>query len=306
MRVLIVGGLGYIGSALIEHYKRVKNRAINVDILDKRFVPHLVANLPENFYFVQGDMKESKVRQFVLKRKPDVIYLLAAEVHAEKSILRERAIWENNFEAMVRFIEKCSSGMRLIYPSTGNVFGGIKETSKNKFLTEEDPPSPKYPYAESKRAVEGYLLSSKKNFTICRLGTNYGYAPGVRFDLVTNNFIRKALIGENILIHGNGRNFRPTVCVKDSVRAMLFLSRLKESQGEIFHIVCENFTIRDLAKKIISFVNSSSKINYVVREVPFSSYHLSNQKLLRCGFRFMWNLNRAVKEMSKIFASLNR
>ncbi len=305
MRILIVGGLGYIGSALIEHYKTQKNYKNTIYILDKRFVPHILADLPINFHFVEGDMKDSNAINPLLEKKPDIVYLLAAEVAAESSINRERAVWENNFEAMVKVIEKCPPESRLIYASTGNVFGGVDESEKFLDLSEDDEPHPKYPYAESKIAVEKHLRNSNKNYIICRFGTNYGYSPGIRFNLVTNNFIKKALMGKAVIIHGKGENFRPTVCVKDSVRAMLFLVDRKEANREIFHVVCENFKIKDLAKKIIYSINSSLNLEYIAQEILFSSYNLSSNKIKKLGFQFEWNLDKEIKNMIKIFNSLN-
>ena len=303
MRVLIIGGLGYIGSELIEQYKRMKDKDIKVDILDKQFVPHVVTDLPGNFYFIEGDMKDDSVIEPLLARRPDIVYLLAAEVQAESSLHKERAIWENNFEAVIKVIQKCPPESRLIFASTGNVFGGVDESEKYMDLTEEDEPRPKYPYAESKRAVEKHLLNTDKDFVICRFGTNHGYSPAIRFNLVTNNFIKKAMAGKTITIHGKGENFRPTVCVKDAVRAMLFLGEKKETKNEIFHVVCENFKIKDLALKVTS-INPRTKIEYIAKEVPFSSYNLSNKKIRQYGFEFKWNLEKTLKEMATIFLSI--
>lgn len=305
MRALIIGGLGYIGSGLIEYYRSLGGNGIEVDILDKRFVPHVVTGLPDNFRFVQGDMKKSASLDPLLAKRPDVVYLLAAEVQAESSINRETAIWENNFEATVKVIEKCPREARLVFASTGNVFGGIDESQKYMDLTEDDAPRPKYPYAESKCAVEKYLLDSKKNYVICRFGTNYGYTPGIRFNLVTNNFIKKALEGGTITVHGKGENFRPTVCVKDAVRAMLFLSERKDVEGQIYHVVCENFRIKDLARHI-SGIGRSCKIEYIAKTIPFSSYNLSSMKIRSLGFEFEWNLQRAMESMVEQFDCLRR
>lgn len=303
MRVLLVGGLGYIGSELIERYKAANTDDLHVDIIDKRFVPHILAGLPDNFSFVHGDIKDDRSISLLLDKEPDIVYLLAAEVQAETSIDRESSIWETNYEAIVRVADKCPSKSRLIFASTGNVFGGVDESEKFMNLTEEDAPRPKYPYAESKRAVEKYLLGSGKNFIVCRFGTNYGYSPGVRFNLVTNNFIKRSLEGETITVHGHGENFRPTVCVKDAVRAMLFLSEKQEACGQIYHVVSENFKIKDLAEKAALF-NNSSKIKYIKKVTPFSSYHLSSEKIKKLGFEFQWNVDAAIENMNELFGCL--
>lgn len=303
MRVLIIGGLGYIGSALIEEYKR--RPEVEVDILDKRFIAHIVAGLPDNFRFVHGDMKDAFVLKPLLSNGPDIIHMLAAEVEAEKSINKERAIWENNFEATVEVFKLCPAKARLMFASTGNVFGGVNEQEKYMHLTEEDEPKPKYPYAESKRAVEEWLLKSGRDFTICRFGTNYGYAPGIRLNLVTNNFVKKALSGESITIHGRGDNYRPTVDTRDAARALVFLSEKKEFSGEIFHVVNQNYKIRELAEQVAK-LNPQAKLEYIAKEVPFSSYHLSNAKLKKAGFQFQWPLPKALEDMKQRFRALNQ
>lgn len=303
MRVLIIGGLGYIGSALIEEYK--KEPQVEVDILDKRFVPHLVAGLPANFHFFHGDMKDKQLIEALLKKEPEIVHMLAAEVEAENSIHKERAIWENNFEATLQVFRQCPAQMRLMFASTGNLFGGVKEEEKYMNLTEEDQPQPKYPYAESKRAVEEWLLKSGRNFTTCRFGTNYGYAPGIRFNLVTNNFIKKALSGEPITIHGAGDNYRPTVGVRDAARALIFLAGKKEAQGEVFHVVNQNYKIKELAQEVAK-LNPQAKLEYIAKEVPFSSYHLANEKIKKLGFRFQWPLSRALEDMKLRFRALGQ
>ena len=188
MNILICGGLGYIGSALIELYREEPEHRLI--ILDKKFIPERIANFPDNATYVEGDIKDIELMKNMVK-DIDVMYMMAAEVEAEESLHKERVVWENNYDAPKRLIELCGNSTRIIFPSTGNIFGGGNENEKYMWLTEEDTPKPKYPYAETKVEMEKYLLTSDKNFTICRFGTNRGYAPGVRFNLVTNNFIQE-------------------------------------------------------------------------------------------------------------------
>jgi nucleoside-diphosphate-sugar epimerase len=298
---MIAGGLGYIGSALCELYKHQPQHRIVV--VDKKLIPERIAAFPVHFRYVQGDIGNLDLMGRLLDGV-DVLHMLAAEVEAEKSVHKERAVWENNFEVPKRLIEICPSTTRIMFPSTGNVFGGLDPDQKFMDLTEEDQPKPKYPYAETKRAMEEFLLGSDKNFVILRFGTNYGYAPGIRFNLVTNIFTRRMLLGEDLIIHGGGENWRPTACVWECAKALEFLSGRQDSHGEIFHVVHENFKIKDLAQRILSNGFSSSKLQFIAKEVPFNSYALSSAKIESLGFRFEWDLEKAVKQMIQVFHAL--
>jgi len=301
MKILIAGGLGYIGSALIELYR--KETEHELIILDKIFKPERVASLPQNAQYIQGDIGDIKLMKNVVK-DVDLLHMMAAEVEAENSIHKEKIVWENNYDAPKNLMELCGNSTRIIFPSTGNVFGGVNEDEKFMGLTEKDKPKPKYPYAETKVEIEKFLISSKKNFTICRLGTNRGHAPGVRFNLVTNNFIKKAITGEPITIHGKGENYRPTVSVKDVARGIKMLSTSKKAEGEIFHIIEKNYRIKNLAQKVIKFSNKEIELEHIAKDVPFNSYHLNGRKITKLGFKYEWNLERDVKEMIKVFHAL--
>ncbi len=300
MKILIVGAMGYDGAGLIESYRGSQDDEII--LLDKRFRPYLLADLPPQFHYVQGNICDKGLMKHLLKGV-DLVYLLAAEVEAEKSINKEEAIWETNFEGAVNVIEQCSSNTRILFPSSGNVFGGTLETEKNMDLTEEDEPRPKFPYAESKRAVEKYLFNSDKHYVIMRFGTHYGYSPGIRFNLVTNIFFKKAMTGQDITVHGSGDNYRPTLCSRDAVRAMRFLAEHPKAEGELFHIIGNNYRIRELAQEVVS-VFPGSEVQYIMKEVPFNSYHLASEKIKKLGFNFEYDIRKGVLEMKEIFNSI--
>ncbi len=300
MKILIAGAMGYDGAGLIESYR--ENVEDEIILLDKRFVPHLLADLPMHFRFVEGDILDVELMKYLLK-DIDVVYLLAGEVEAEKSINKEKAIWDNNYTGAINVIENCSDNTRILFASSGNVFGGVLETEKNMDLTEEDEPKPRFPYAESKRAVEKYLLASNKKYVIMRFGTHYGYTPGIRFNLVTNIFFKRAMMGQDITIHSSGDNYRPTLCAKDAVRGMRFLAKNAHAEGEIFHLIGNCYRIRELAGEVVSQFPGIN-IKHISKEVPFNSYHLSSDKLKSLGFTFHYNIRKGISEMKEIFSSL--
>lgn len=301
MKILIAGALGYTGSGLIDSYK--ENFEDEIILLDKRFRPHLLANLPSQFRFVEGNILDKDLLKHLLKGM-DVVYLLAGEVEAEKSINKQQAIWENNYTGAINVIEHCSNNTHILFASSGNVFGGVLETEKNQNLTEKDDPRPKYPYAESKREVEKYLLKTKKKYTIMRFGTHYGFSRGMRFNLVTNIFFKKAMMGENISVHGSGDNYRPTLCVHDAVRGMRFLAMNPDALGEIFHLIGGNYRIKEIANEVASLF-PGIKVEHILKYVPFNSYHLSSEKIRKLGFTFKWGVQGGVQDMKKIFSAIS-
>jgi nucleoside-diphosphate-sugar epimerase len=302
VKILIAGALGYDGSGLIDSYR--DNKEDDIILLDKRFVPHILANLPPRFRFVEGNILDKELMRHLLPGV-DLVYLLAGEVEAEKSINKQRDIWENNYDGAVNVIEACSDHAHILFASSGNVFGGVLETEKNTDLTEEDEPRPKYPYAESKRAVEQYLLKSRKRYTIMRFGTHYGYTPGIRFNLVTNTFMKRAMMGQNITVHGSGDNYRPTLCALDAIRGMRFLAMNPKAVGQIFHLVGNNYRIREIAAEVAAAC-PGIQVEHILKEVPFNSYHLSSEKIKRLGFEFRWDIGKGIQHMKGVFASLQR
>ncbi len=301
MKIVICGGLGYIGTALIELYRQETEH--DIIAVDKRFIPHLVAGLPPHVKYIEADVLDQSAMKPIVDGA-DILYQMAAEVEAEKSIHKEEAIWKNNYDAAIKLIELCSAQTRFVFPSTGNVFGGVDENEKYMDLNEEDEPRPKFPYAESKHAVEKYLFEQPdKNFTILRYGTNYGYSPGIRFNLVTNIFVKRAMQGRDITVHSSGNNFRPTVHVMDAAGGAKYLATLPEARGQIYHVIRQSYKIRELAETVVKH-NPQIKLSFIDKEVPFSSYHLTNAKLRQAGYEFQFDLDSGIEQMMKTFGQI--
>jgi len=301
MKVLIAGGLGYIGSSLAAlYYDRTD---LDVIVLDNRFVPERIAGFPKHIKYVEGDIRDLDLMRYLLK-DVDVMHLLAAEVQAESSKDRVDQVWTANYDAPRALVEACPASTRVMFASTCNVFGGLEEGDNFWDISEEDTPKPKLPYAETKVAMEKYLKESGRDYTVLRFGTNHGYSLGIRFNLVTNIFFKKAMLGENLPLHGGGLNYRPSVSVNDCARALDFLSRRQDASGEIFHVVCEKLRIRDVAEKVVEICNTGAKVEVIDKVVPFNSYAPSNEKILSWGFEFAWDLESSLTDLTNRFRTM--
>ena len=301
MKIVIFGGLGYIGSTLVELYRHETDCAVVV--VDNRFLADRIAGFPPHVKFVHADVTDVERMSHILK-DADLVFYLAAQVEAESSQERSEAVWRENFEVPKAIFEAAPAGARIVFPSSGNVFGGIPEGEKWSDLTEEDTPHPKLPYAETKHAVEQFLAQTNRDYVVLRFGTNYGYAPGARFNLVTNIFTKRALEGLDLKLHGGGLNWRPTASTVDCARALKFVATKRDASRELFHVSNASYRIVDLAETIVRIADTGAKIVNIEKEVPFNSYALSSEKIMRAGFEFEWPLERAVRDMRDRYRAL--
>ena len=293
--ILILGGAGYIGSALLEEYKEMPNAHITV--VDRAFRPHIIKQMRDDWDFIEADISNLGLMKHLIQGQPcDIVHLLAAEVEAETSNERERLIWQQNYELPASIMEICPPSVRLMFPSSANVFGGNKE-EVNRIFVDEDLPCPKYPYAETKASMEFLLKEWGGNYTVVRFGTNYGWASGIRFNLVINAFTKRALQGLPLVVHGDGSNYRPFCHTKDCARALIHLSELPEAKGRLYHVVSENHRIIDLANLVRKEI-APVPVEHTALKATFSSYQMDSPALLRTGFQFLRTARAGIREIA--------
>ena len=134
LNAMVAGGTGYIGSFLIE-LMRDDDTFENVFIIDSRFRPELLVGLPPKFHFIQMDIADVDVLRPLLKNI-DVMFLLVAVVEAEKSAQRETFVMETNYDKCRDLIDACPASTRVVFASTGNVYGGISKNENWKNIDE--------------------------------------------------------------------------------------------------------------------------------------------------------------------------
>ncbi len=260
-KVIITGGLGFIGSNLINILKN-KYYIINVDKVTyasnfKNIDPHI-----KNYKFYKQDINNKIFIKTILKKyNPSIIFNLAAETHVDRSIDGPEQFIKSNILGVFNLLESIRNykkKIKLIHVSTDEVYGDIKENYKSK---EEDPYKPSSPYSASKASGDLLIKSYIRTYKIPAIITNCcnNFGPNQYPEKLIPTIIYNILNKKPIPIYGKGKNIREWIYVKDHCEALIKIAE-KGVMGENYNIgsgtVLNNIQI---AKKIIS---GFKKINY--------------------------------------------
>jgi len=297
-KIVITGGLGYLGTELCKLYSGVswKNKVI---VIDNRFLSERVNQLREwNIDFYQGEILDKQfISHFV--KDADIVYHLAgitdvAYVREDINLERDKKIKEVAITGTNNIINSISENCKLIFPSTHVVFEGIKDIKKD--LTEDSPTYPVLAYAKSKAQNEIDIVNKAKNYIILRLASVYGYShDSTRLSIMPNLFSKIASQNGTIELHNKGIQLKSLVSVIDVVRCMKFMAE-SNIKNQIFHLSKEFCTVKDVAL-VCKKINPSLKIIESDKQVPNLGYTISNKKLLNTGFKFLYSLEESILEM---------
>lgn len=294
MRVLITGGAGYIGSLLS---RKLLAKGYNVRVMDalwygKEPIEECMKN--ENFELVQDDIRNltSTVRAM---KDVDAVIHLASIVGMPASSIEPRTSEEINYLATKNIAELCQLHRirTYIFASTCSVYGA----QPNTMITEKTQPVvPLDFYAKQKflseRAI-GWLNTAP---TILRFGTLFGLSPRMRFDLVINLFIAKALSEKKITVFG-GNQYRPFIHVDDAVDSLMFA--LEKDLTGTYNVASQNMTIMEAAKKISEITNCEIEVSN--EDEDKRDYRVSSEKMNSLGFIPKKDIQFAFKQIKKAF-----
>jgi nucleoside-diphosphate-sugar epimerase len=284
--ILITGGAGYVGSVLIP---RLLERGYKVRVLDRMYWGEQpLADVIDRIELVLADVRDMPAT--ALDGIDGVIHLagLSNDPTAEYD---PEANWQMNAVATETLGRACvDRGIeRLVFASSCSLYDGLPPGMHD----ETAPIEPRGAYATSKRYGEEKLIELVDDGlcpTILRNGTVYGYSPRMRFDLVVNTFVKDALVGGKLNLHGGGWMWRPLVDVRDCADAMIAALEAPAElvRGEIFNVMHSNYQIRELAMLVAGSVQLLGR-TVELTESPAPKltrdYECSNAKLSgRIGF----------------------
>jgi nucleoside-diphosphate-sugar epimerase len=281
MRVLVTGGAGYLGTVLIEELLK-KNHEIKV--IDNLMFGY--REILKNTELINSDITKMEHFGDILKNVDSVIHLAAIVGDVAADMNRDYSI-KLNFLATERLAKACKKyNKRFVYASTCSVYGD----QKDREINEESGISPVSVYALTKFAAEESIMKlSDNNFNpiIFRMGTLFGLSHRMRFDLVINLFIAKALQEEKITVFG-GKQWRPFVHIRDVCD--FYIKAIANDSGGIFNIGGTNYTINQVAEIIKNNINCNIEIRKELEDKR--NYIVSSKKAIN---EFEINFKKDIK-----------
>lgn len=241
MKILIAGGAGYIGSALIP---KLFSLGYEVDVIDLFWFGN---HLPKETGIVHKDIfhvEEKDVKGY------DVVIFLAglsndpmAEFSPSMNFISNAAA-----PAYLAYVSKQAGVRKFIYAGSCSVYG----FTDNKINNEESPVISDYPYGISKLQGERAVMQlSREGFSTVTLrqGTVCGYSPRMRLDLVVNTMFKSAVADNKITVN-NPEIWRPVLAIQDAVQAYIKAIQLDHNISGIFNISSGNFTVGEIADAV--------------------------------------------------------
>lgn len=260
MRILVTGGAGFIGSALVRMLiEQTESVVINFDKLTYASHPGSLVGVAdsERYHFVQADICDrARLDQVLQQFHPDLVMHLAAESHVDRSIDGPAEFIQTNIVGTYTLLEACRSyyqtlgqaqqrRFRLHHISTDEVYGSLGETG---LFSETSAYEPSSPYSASKASADHLVRAWHRTYglpiVITNCSNNYGpfQYPEKLIPLMVNN----ALLGKPLPVYGNGQQVRDWLYVDDHVKA-LFLVATEGQLGETYNIggsnECTNLTV---------------------------------------------------------------
>ena len=306
-KIIITGGLGYIGTELCKLYSGVSWHH-DIKVIDNRFISERVNQVRNwNMEFIQGDILDKDL----IKRHcedADIVHHLAGitevpRTKSEASLDKDKKIKEVGEQGTQNILDVISDKCKIIFPSTHVVYEGIDEVKTD--IKEEEATKPVLSYSSSKAVNEEQLKKSGKNYIILRLGSVYGYSTdSMRVDIMPNLFSKIASQNGTLKLFAGGRQIKSLVPLIDVARCFKYMEEKNEFSSEIFNLTKETLTVKEVAE-ICKKHNPKITLKETNDEVPNLGFSLSNKKLLNTGFEFLYTLDQNIEEMINKWSKQN-
>ena len=309
-KVLVTGGLGFIGSNLIKLLLKKNYYVINIDKVSYSSNKYNVKEYEnkKNYKFIKLDINSKKLTKIFKKYKPIGVFNLAAETHVDRSIdnpsnfIKSNILGTFNLLDSFRKFYKSYSNTKLIHISTDEVFGDVLTGRSNENFKYK----PSSPYAASKASSDHLVSSYVRTFKIPAIITNCSnnYGPCQHPEKLIPKLIYNIMNNRELPIYGNGKNSREWIYVMDHCEGLLKVF-LRGKKGEFYNIGSNknlnNLQITkyliNIAKKHIS-IGNKVKIKFVKDRPGHDLRYALNSNKIKSKLKW--------KPKTKIFDGLNK
>ena len=298
-KILITGGLGYIGTELCKLYSGYSWND-EVTVIDSNFSSERVNQLRNwKINFVHGDILDKELIQKHCSNA-DIVHHLAGITKVPRTKEEANSFNDEKIKLVAEqgtqnILDATPSHCKIIMPSTHVVYEGINEIKKN--ILEDEKTFPILSYAKSKDFNEKQLKKSGKNFIILRLGSVYGFSSDtMRIDIMPNLFSKITSQNGVLKLFSAGKQLKSLVPLIDVARCFKFMEERNDIKSEIFNLTKDTVSVKDVAE-ICKKYNPKVTLRETNDLIPNLGFSLSNEKILKTGFKFLYNLDESIKEM---------
>jgi UDP-glucuronate decarboxylase len=302
LKILVTGGAGNIGSALVK--KLLANKfhfVVAVDDLSTGSVKKLPKLEEENFKFIKANVNNlNEIDTIFYSHNFDFVFHLAAVVGVTRTqenpikVLKDIDGIKNILE-----LSKNSSVKHVFYSSSSEVYGEPVELPQNEYRT---PLNSRIPYAVVKNLGECFFRSYYQeyglNYTIFRFFNTYG--PGQSTDFVTAKFLAAALKNEDITIYGDGSQTRTFTYIDDNIDTINEIFERGLVKNDVINLGNDDLTtVKELAELIIRLSGSSSKIVHLppLKDGDMTRRQPDNTKMKQILNKKLITIEEGVKKM---------
>ena len=264
-KIIVTGGLGFIGSNLIDLLISKDYYVINIDKItySSNFYNTKEHRNSRKYKFIKCDIKDKKIKKIIFSHKPSAIFNLAAETHVDRSIDNPESFIQSNIVGVYNLLEcfkefSKKNKSKLIHISTDEVYGDIL-TGRS---AEDYPYQPSSPYAASKAASDHLVSSYVRTYKIPAIITNCSnnYGPKQHPEKLIPKLIYNILNNKPLPIYGKGTNSREWIYVKDHCEALLKVL-IKGKVGQFYNIGSnKNLNNLQVSKKLIKVSKNLIKL----------------------------------------------
>jgi dTDP-glucose 4,6-dehydratase len=228
MRIAVLGGAGFIGSAFVRELNKRGIRPLVVDLLT--YAGRLENLKDTDHEFVRADVRDQSIHEIL--KQADLVVNFAAETHVDRSIYKPQDFVITNVLGTINVLEVARRfGFKYVHISTDEVYG-------EECGDEDSPLNPSSPYSASKASaglfVKAYVRTYKVKAVILRPSNNYG--PRQFPEKFILKIIIRTLLGLHVPIYGDGKQERDWIFVEDTARIIADLLERAEWKGEVYNI----------------------------------------------------------------------